>query len=99
MAERFEVVANFLSHPRNRRLRTICEVPADDASVASITDLYPGVNFAEREAFDLYGDRVRGPPEPRPHPDARRLDRSPAPQGRRAGRACPVTFKGDPGPR
>ena len=27
-AERFEVVANFLSHPRNRRIRTICELPA-----------------------------------------------------------------------
>src|SRR6185295_9226566 len=32
--ERFEVVANFLSHPRNRRIRTICEVPADDTTVA-----------------------------------------------------------------
>ena len=29
-AERFEVVANFLSHPRNRRIRTIAQVPADD---------------------------------------------------------------------
>ena len=25
--ERFEVVANFLSHPRNRRIRLICQVP------------------------------------------------------------------------
>ena len=35
--ERFEVVANFLSHPRNRRIRMICEVPEDDTTVASIT--------------------------------------------------------------
>ena len=28
--ERFEVVANYLSHPRNRRIRLIAEVPADD---------------------------------------------------------------------
>ena len=27
-AERYEVVANFLSHPRNRRIRTICQLPA-----------------------------------------------------------------------
>ena len=32
--ERFEVVANYLSHPRNRRLRTICEVPGDAPTVA-----------------------------------------------------------------
>jgi NADH-quinone oxidoreductase subunit C len=96
--ERFEVVANYLSHPRNRRLRTICEVPADAPSVASITDLYPGVNFAEREAFDLYGVEFEG------HPNLVRIlmpddwighplrkDDAPA--------RVPVTFKGDPGPR
>src|SRR5690349_7612030 len=32
--ERFEVVANSLSHPRNRRIRVICEVPASDPTVA-----------------------------------------------------------------
>jgi NADH:ubiquinone oxidoreductase subunit C len=37
--ERFEVVANYLSHPRNRRIRTICELPADGPTVASLTDL------------------------------------------------------------
>ena len=96
--ERFEVVANFLSHSRNRRIRTICEVPADDPTVASITDLYPGVNFGEREAFDLYGITFDG------HPDLTRIlmpddwvghplrkDDAPA--------RVPVTFKEDPGPR
>jgi|SRR5581483_2456987 len=96
--ERFEVVANFLSHPRNRRIRTICEVPADDARVASIADLYPGVNFAEREAFDLFGVDFPG------HPNLVRIlmpddwvgfplrkDDAPA--------RVPVTFKGDPAPR
>ena len=47
-AERFEVVANFLSHPRNRRIRTICQVPLDEPVVASLVDVYPGVGFAER---------------------------------------------------
>jgi NADH:ubiquinone oxidoreductase subunit C len=96
--ERFEVVANFLSHPRNRRIRTICELPADDPTIASITDLYPGVNFAEREAYDLYGVAFEG------HPNLVRIlmpddwighplrkDDAPA--------RVPVTFKGDPGPR
>jgi NADH-quinone oxidoreductase subunit C len=96
--ERFEVVANFLSHPRNRRIRMICEVPEDETSIASITDLYPGLNFAEREAYDLYGITFDG------HPDLVRIlmpddwvgyplrkDDAPA--------RVPVTFKEDPGPR
>ena len=61
-AERFEVVANFLSHPRNRRIRTICEVPAGDTVVASLVDVYAGVDFAEREAYDLFGITFAGTP-------------------------------------
>ncbi len=61
--ERFEVVANFLSHPRNRRIRTICEVPLDDPTVPSITDLYPGISFGERESYDLFGITFDGHPE------------------------------------
>src|SRR5437762_211055 len=60
--ERFEVVANFLSHPRNLRVRVISEVPEREPSVGSITDLYPGADFAEREAFDLYGITFDGHP-------------------------------------
>jgi NADH:ubiquinone oxidoreductase subunit C len=97
-AERFEVVANFLSHPRNRRIRTIAQVPADDTTVASLTDLYAGVNFAERETYDLFGIEFEGHPELTRilmpddwagHP--LRKDDAPA--------RVPVTFKGDPSPR
>ena len=35
--ERFEVVAQLLSHPRNRRIRLVCEVPERDLSVPSVT--------------------------------------------------------------
>jgi NADH-quinone oxidoreductase subunit C len=96
--ERFEVVANFLSHPRNRRLRAICQVPADDPTVPSLTEVYPGVNFAEREVFDMFGIRFDG------HPELTRIlmpddwagyplrkDDAPA--------RVPVTFKEDPAPR
>jgi NADH-quinone oxidoreductase subunit C len=95
--ERFEVVANFLSHPRNRRLRAICEVPVSDPSVASLFEVFPGVNFGEREVYDLFGITFEG------HPDLTRIlmpddwqgfplrkDDSPA--------RVPVTFKEDPGP-
>jgi NADH-quinone oxidoreductase subunit C len=96
--ERFEVVANFLSHPRNRRLRAICEVPPDDPTVPSLSELYPGVNFAEREVFDMFGITFDG------HPELTRIlmpddwvgfplrkDDAPA--------RVPVTFKEDPAPR
>ena len=54
--ERFEVVANFLSHPRNRRIRVIAAGSRPTTrACASLTDLYPGVNFAEREIYDLFG--------------------------------------------
>jgi NADH-quinone oxidoreductase subunit C len=96
--ERYEVVANFLSHPRNRRIRTICEVPADGPEVATITDLYPGIAFAERETFDLFGinfaghddlTRILMPDDWIGHP--LRKDDSPS--------RVPVTFKEDPSPR
>jgi NADH:ubiquinone oxidoreductase 27 kD subunit len=96
--ERFEIVANFLSHVRNRRIRVVAEVPADDPTIASITPIYPGMNFAEREVFDLYGITFDGHPELTRilmpddwvgHP--LRKDDAPA--------RVPVTFKGDPGPR
>jgi NADH:ubiquinone oxidoreductase subunit C len=96
--ERFEVVANFLSHPRNLRIRTICEVPESDARVASLAAEYPGVRFPEREAYDMFGVVFDG------HPDLTRIlmpddwvgfplrkDDAPA--------RIPVTFKGDPSPR
>ena len=43
--QRFEAVANYLSHTRNRRIRVICEVPLDDLTVPSLTPVYPGANF------------------------------------------------------
>jgi NADH:ubiquinone oxidoreductase subunit C len=64
--ERFEVVANFLSYTRNRRLRAIGQVP-DGAPVASLFDVYPGTELPEREIWDLMGIRFEG------HPDLTRL--------------------------
>jgi NADH-quinone oxidoreductase subunit C len=97
-AERYEVVANFLSHPRNRRIRTICELPAAAPEVPTIVDLYPGIAFAERETFDLFGinflghddlARILMPDDWIGHP--LRKDDSPS--------RVPVTFKEDPSPR
>jgi NADH/F420H2 dehydrogenase subunit C len=96
--ERFEVVANFLSHARNRRVRVICEVPASDPTVPSLTGVYVGTNFPERETYDLFGINFEGHPELTRilmpddwHGHPLRKDDAPA--------RVPVTFKGDPSPR
>ena len=97
-AERFEVVVNFLSHPRNRRIRIVCEVPAADPTVPSLTPVYPGANFPERESYDLFGVVFDG------HPDLTRIlmpddwHGHPLRKDDAAARV-PVTFKGDPSPR
>jgi NADH-quinone oxidoreductase subunit C len=64
--ERFEVVANFLSHPRNRRMRFISQVP-DGGEIDSLFELFPGTELPEREIYDLLGVRFAG------HPDLVRL--------------------------
>jgi NADH-quinone oxidoreductase subunit C/D len=43
------------------------QVPRDNAVVASLSDVYPGADFQEREAYDLYGVTFEG------HPDLRRI--------------------------
>lgn len=58
--ERFEVVANFLSRKRRRRLRAICPVPSTEPVIDSISTVYPGVDYSERETFDLFGLRFEG---------------------------------------
>jgi hypothetical protein len=42
--------------------------------------VYPGADFQEREAWDLYGIRFRRPPRPAPHLDVGRLRWAPAAQ-------------------
>jgi len=65
---RFAVVAHLLSLSNNWRVRARTFAPDDDLPVvASAIDVYPAVNWFEREAFDLYGVVFAG------HPDLRRL--------------------------
>lgn len=64
--KRFEVVYHFLSPSHNLRIRI--KVHADETTqVPSICDIFPGANWFEREAYDMYGILFVG------HPDLRRL--------------------------
>jgi NADH-quinone oxidoreductase subunit C len=65
---RFAAVAHLLSLSHNRRLRVRCFAADNDLPVVpSLIDIYPGVNWFEREAFDLFGIVFDG------HPDLRRI--------------------------
>jgi len=62
-AERFEVVASLLCHARRERLRLRVQVPADDPSLPSLFDLWPGAENLEREVFDMFGINFEGHPD------------------------------------
>ena len=64
---RFEVVYHLHSLDRNERLRVKCRVPGDDPEIDSVTGVWRGANWFERETFDLFGVRFRN------HPDLRRI--------------------------
>ena len=65
---RFAVVYQLLSIRHNRRLRLRAYCAAGEPPlIDSVVEVWPGANWFEREAFDLYGILFRG------HPDLRRL--------------------------
>ncbi len=68
LERRFAAVAHLLSYQRNQRLRLRTFAENDDLPVvASLTSVWAGTNWFEREAFDLYGIVFEG------HPDLRRI--------------------------
>ena len=64
---RFEVVYHLLSIPKKERVRLKVRLNSDNAAVESVTSVWPGANFFEREVFDLFGVRFTG------HPYLRRI--------------------------
>ncbi|MCR9134897.1 MAG: NADH-quinone oxidoreductase subunit C [Alphaproteobacteria bacterium] len=65
-ARRFDVVYHLLSPRQNFRIRVKVEV-GEGETVPSATSVYPGADWFEREAYDLYGILFTG------HPDLRRI--------------------------
>jgi NADH-quinone oxidoreductase subunit C len=96
--ERFEVVVNLLSLEHRRRLRLRVQIPDDDATIASLFDVWPTTEAMEREAYDMYGIVFEG------HPDLTRIlmpedwEGYPLRKDYAVGRV-PVQFKEAPGPR
>jgi NADH-quinone oxidoreductase subunit C len=65
---RFAVAYQLLSITHNQRLRLRARcVDAEDPIIDSVVEIWPGANWFEREAFDLFGILFEG------HPDLRRI--------------------------
>ena len=66
-APRFQLSYHICSHTYKNVLRLRVLVEEDDPSVESITPVWAGANYYEREVFDLFGIRFEG------HPNLRRI--------------------------
>jgi len=69
-AGRTEVVMHLYSISKKHRIRLKARVGDEDmehAELNSVTSIWPGMNWLERETFDMSGVRFRG------HPDLRRI--------------------------
>jgi NADH-quinone oxidoreductase subunit C len=64
---RFEVVYHLLSIPKKERVRLKVKLNSSSPAIESITSVWPGANYFEREVFDLFGVRFTG------HPYLRRI--------------------------
>jgi len=59
---RFQLSYHILSHSLKQRIRLRVMLHSSDASVPSITSVWPSANFYEREVFDLFGIDFPGHP-------------------------------------
>ena len=64
---RFEVVYHLHSLPLRQRLRLKVRLTEDDPTIASVTGIWKGAEFLEREVYDMMGIHFSG------HPDLRRI--------------------------
>ncbi len=62
-----EVVYQLWSIPRRSALRVKCELPLSGLEIETVTGIWKGADWLEREVYDLFGVRFRG------HPDLRRI--------------------------
>lgn len=64
---RFEVVYQLYSIRHHHRIRVKAQVPEDNPTIESVTSIWAGANWHERECYDLFGIVFKG------HPDLRRV--------------------------
>jgi NADH/F420H2 dehydrogenase subunit C len=65
--ERFEVVYHLYSVDAGKRLRLKVRLPEENPLVASVSGIWKGANWFEREAYDLFGIKFED------HPNLKRI--------------------------
>jgi NADH-quinone oxidoreductase subunit C len=65
--DRFEVIYNIVSLKTGVRLFIKVWCPEENPVLPTVTDIWPGANWNEREVWDMFGIRFDG------HPDLRRI--------------------------
>lgn len=65
--DRFEVVYNIYSLQNNTRILLKIRIDEADLNVPTVTNVWPGANWLEREIYDMFGIIFEG------HPDLRRI--------------------------
>lgn len=63
----FELIYRFLSLGNNQTLCIKTRIPKDNPCISSLTHLWQGANYQEREIFDLFGIRFDK------HPNLKRI--------------------------
>src|SRR3972149_1927390 len=64
---RFEVVYHLYSLEKKHRVRIKARLPEEDPTIDSVVSVWPGINWYEREAYDMYGIVFRN------HPNLKRI--------------------------
>lgn len=64
---RFEVVYNLFSICRRLHIRIRAKIDEENPEIDSITELWSGANWHERECYDMFGIKFNG------HPELRRI--------------------------
>lgn len=62
---RFEVIYILISLEHRMRLRVKVRLPAESPHVPTMSEVWPGANWLEREVWDLFGIVFDGHPDPR----------------------------------
>ncbi|CAA6803078.1 MAG: NADH-ubiquinone oxidoreductase chain C (EC [uncultured Campylobacterales bacterium] len=63
----FEIFYQLLSLTKKKRIRLKTKISADDKKIKSVCDLYKSANWAEREAYDMFGIKFVS------HPNLKRI--------------------------
>jgi len=61
--DRMEVIYNIASYTSSERLMLTVRIPKENPVLPSVTGVWKGANWHEREAYDMFGIKFRGHPK------------------------------------